>query len=60
MKSNKRTIYYIVYIAIVAIILIIDILFKIFDNTTKRYLSLLTGFLFVIIIAIETKKNRNK
>jgi hypothetical protein len=60
MKSNKRTIYYIAYIVIVAIILIIDISFKIFDNTTRKYLSFLTGFLFILIVIIEARKNRSK
>ncbi len=56
MRSNKRTIYYIVYIIIVSLTLIIDILFKIFDNTTRKYLASLAGLLFILIVIIEARK----
>jgi len=56
MKSNRRTIYYIVFIVIFGIILLADICFKIFDNGTRQYLSFLTGFLFLLMVIIEVKK----
>ena len=56
MKSNRRTIYYIIFIVILGIILLADICFKIFDNGIRQYLSFLTGFLFLLMVIIEVKK----
>ncbi len=55
MKVNKKT-YFTIYFILAFGIFLLDVIFKIFNDVARRYLSYSATFIFVILVILLNKR----